>query len=72
MLTAGWEKLSERTIQKCFENAGISTKLEEAAIYNEDDPFKERNEELDNLQRALGFASPQVNAESVIECDDEL
>ena len=72
MLTAGWEKVSETTIQKCFENGGISTKSQEAAIYNEDDLFKELNEELDNLQRALGFASPQVNAESVIECDDEL
>ena len=59
MLTAAWEKVPETTIQKCFENAGISTDSQEAAIYNEDDFFKELNEELDNLQRALGFASPQ-------------
>ena len=42
-------------------------------MYDEDDPFKELNEKLHNLrERPPGLTLPQVNAESVIGCDDEL
>ena len=38
-----------------------------------DDPFKELDEELDNLrERAQNHAPPEVTTETVIECDDEL
>ena len=38
-----------------------------------DDPFKELDEELDNLRlRAQDHAPPEVTTETVIEYDDEL
>ena len=38
-----------------------------------DDPFKELDEELDNLrERARDHAPPEGTTETVIECDDEL
>ena len=44
-----------------------------SAINDTDDPFKELDEELENLrERAQDHAPPQVNAKTMIECDDEL
>ena len=73
MLTAAWDKVADTTVQNCFKRAGISKESQECAINDTDDPFKELDEELDNLtERQQHHAPPEVNAKTVIECDDEL
>ena len=73
MLTAAWDKVSEITVQKCFKRAGISKESQECAMNYSNDPFKELDEELDNLrERAQDHAPPEVTTETVIEYDDEL
>ena len=73
MLTAAWDKVSEITVQNCFKRVGISKESQECAMNDSDDPFKELDEELDNLrERAQNHAPPEVTTETVIECDDEL
>ena len=46
MLTAAWDKVSEITVQNCFERAGISKESQECAMNDSDDPFTELDEEL--------------------------
>ena len=73
MLTAAWDKVSEITVQNGFKRAGISKESQECAMNDSNDPFKELDEELDNLrERAQDHAPLEVTTETVIECDDEL
>ena len=73
MLTAAWYKVSNITGQNCFERAGISKESQKCTINDTDGPFKELDEELNNLrERQQDHAPTDVNAEIVIECDDEL
>ena len=51
----------------------LNNKPAQKELVYSDDPFKELDEELENLrERAQDHAPLQVNAEIVAECDDEL
>ena len=51
--------------QNCLKRAGISKQLQECAIYDTDDTFKELNEELENpKERAQDHAPPQANTKT--------
>ena len=41
MLVSTWDALTTETIVNCFRKAGISTESQEAAVAEEDNPFKE-------------------------------
>ena len=41
LLTSAWFEVSEATIKNCFRKVGISEKLAEEAINDQDDPFKD-------------------------------
>ena len=41
LLQFAWSKVSEATIKNCFRKVGISGKLAEEAINEQDDPFKD-------------------------------
>lgn len=73
MLAAAWDKVSDITVQNCFKRAGILKESQECAENDTDDPFKELDEELNNLrERQQDHTPPEVNLETMIECDDEL
>ena len=55
MLVSAWNAVSTETIVNCFRKAEISTANQEAAIANEDDPFKGLQNEID----ALGNLQPE-------------
>ena len=46
MLVSTWNTVSTKTIVNCFRKAGISTTNQEAAIAEEDDPFKDLQNEI--------------------------
>ena len=50
MLTAAWDKVSDITVHNCFKRAGISKASQEYAINDTEYPFKELEEEFDNLR----------------------
>ena len=57
LLTSAWSGVSEATIKNCFRKVGISEKLAEKAINDQDDLFKDlAAEELEDHQWVLwGF-----------------
>ena len=49
MLVSAWDALTPETIVNCLRKAGISSESQEAAIAEDDDPFKELQDEIDDL-----------------------
>ena len=49
MLVSAWDALSTQTIVNFFRKSGISTESQEAAIVEDDDPFRELQDEIDDL-----------------------
>ena len=50
LLVSAWKEVSQTTIINCFKKAKISEKDQTIAINDEDDPFKEINENPNELQ----------------------
>ena len=50
MLVSAWDALSRQTIVNCFRKSGISTESQEADIAEDDDPFRELQDETDDLR----------------------
>ena len=50
MLVSAWDALSRQTIVNCFRKSGISTESQEADIAENDDPFRELQDETDDLR----------------------
>ena len=50
MLVLVWDALSTQTIVNCFRKSGISTESQETAIVEDDDPFLELQDEIDDLR----------------------
>ena len=50
MLVSAWDLLSTQTIVNCFRKSGISTENQETAIAEDDDPFRELQDEIDDLR----------------------
>ena len=62
-----------RKIVNCFRKAGISTANQEAAIADEDDPFKDLQNENDALRNLQPDLVPgNVNATSLTDVDAEV
>ena len=52
MLVSAWDALSTQTIVNCFRKSGISTKSQETTIVEDDDPFRELLDKIDDLRSA--------------------
>ena len=50
MLVSAWDALLMQTIVNCFQKSGISTESQETAIAEDDDPFWELQDEIDDLR----------------------
>ena len=50
MLVSAWDALSTQTIVNCFRKSGISTESQETVIVEDDDPFRELQDEIDDLR----------------------
>ena len=50
MLVLAWYALLTQTIVNCFQKSGISTKSQVTAIAEDDDPFWELQDEIDDLR----------------------
>ena len=52
ILVDSWEVVSKETIINCFRKAGIAPAVQQAAISDSDDPFKDLQESLNDLRKA--------------------
>ena len=52
MLVSAWDAVSTQTIVNCFRKSGISTKSQETTIVEDDDPFRELLDKIDDLRSA--------------------
>ena len=50
MLDSAWDALSTQTTVNCFRKSGISTESQDTAIADDDDPFREIQDEIDDLR----------------------
>ena len=49
MLDVAWGKVTKETVVNCFAKAGISKKKQVESLSEADDPFKDLQEQLDEL-----------------------
>ena len=49
MLDSAWDALSTQTIVNCFRKSGISTESQETTIAEDDDPYRELQDEIEDL-----------------------
>ena len=50
ILVSAWDALSTQTFVNCFRKSGISTESQKTAIAEDDDPFRELQDEIDDLR----------------------
>ena len=71
LLASAWNEVSQATIVNCFKKAKISDKDQAIAINDEDDPFKEINEDLQELREKDSSLVPEsMTAEDLASADD--
>ena len=71
LLASAWNEVSQATIVNCFKKAKISDKDQTIAINDEDDPFKEINEDLQELrEKDSSLMSESMTAEDLASADD--
>ena len=49
MLVAGWDAVMTKTVVNCFRKSKILSESQESEIVEDDDPFKELEEKIENL-----------------------
>ena len=52
ILVESWEIVTKETIINCFRKAEITPAVQQAAIADSDDPFKDLQESLNDLRKA--------------------
>ena len=68
---SAWNAVSQATIANCFKKAKISDKDQTIAINDEDNPFKEINEDLQELREKDSSLVPEsMTAEDLASADD--
>ena len=71
LLASAWNEVSQTTIVNCFKKAKISEKDQTIAINDEDDPFKEINEDLQELLEKDSSLGPEsMTAEDLASADN--
>ena len=73
ILVDSWEVVSKETIINCFRKAGITPAVQQAAISDSDDPFKDLQESLNDLRKADSSMMPDdVTATALVSLDDDV
>ena len=71
LLASAWNEVSQTTIVNCFKKAKISEKDQTIAINDEDDPFKEINEDLQELlEKDSSLVPESMTAEDLASADN--
>ena len=71
LLASAWNEVSQATLVNCFKKGKISDKDQTIAINDEDDPFKEINEDLQELREKDSSLMPEsMTAEDLASVDD--
>ena len=73
ILVDSWEVVSKEAIINCFRKAGITPAVQQAAISDSDDPFKDLQESLNDLRKADSSMVPDdVTATALVSLDDDV
>ena len=73
MLVAAWDAVTTKTDVNRFRNSKISSESQEAAIVEDDDPFKALEEEIENLLlMQLYLVSENMDAALFTDVDAEI
>ena len=73
ILFDSWEVVSKETIINCFRKAGITPAVQQAAISDSDDPFKDLQENLNGLRKADSSMVPDdVTATALVSLDNDV
>ena len=68
-----WEAVTKVTVINCFKKTGINPGVQQAFIANSDDPFKDLQENLNQLKSAdPSMVLEHVTAESIASLDDDV
>ena len=71
ILDDSWELVTKETIINCFRKAGITPPVQQAAIVDSVDPFKDLQESLNDLRKADSSMVPDdVTATALVSLDD--
>ena len=71
MLDLAWEKVTTKTVVKCFEKAGISKEKQSETLLDADDPFKDLQEQLAKLAVYNPEFFPEgTTANDIVSVDD--
>ena len=73
ILADSWEVVTKETIINCFRKAGIISAVQQAAIADSDDPFKDLQENLNDLRKVDSSMVPHdVTATALVSLDDDV
>ena len=73
ILADSWEVVTKETTINCFRKAGITPAVQQAAIADSDDPFKDLQESLNDLRKADSSMVPDdVTATALVSLDDDV
>ena len=68
-----WEAVTKVTVINCFKKTGINSGVQQAFIADSDDPFKDLQENLNQLKSAdPSMVLEDVTAESIASLDDDV
>ena len=68
-----WEAVTKVTVINCFKKTGINPGVQQAFIADSDDPFKDLQENLNQLKSAdPSMVLEDVTAESIASLDDDV
>ena len=73
ILAGSWEVVTKETIINCFRKARIITAVQQAAIVDSDDPFKDLQESLNDLRKAdSSMVLGDVTASALLSLDGDV
>ena len=73
ILADSWEVVTKETLINCFKKVGITSTVQQTAIADSDDPFKDLEESLNELRQVDSSMVPDnVTATNLVSLDNEV